>query len=383
MTLVAGIWVKSLTGSNSGAALVSVCVYAPSLLGPLAGLIADRVPLRTLLIVTNLSAGVFVLPLLAVRTSGDVWLIYLVMAGYGLSAVLIDPAESALFTVIFSDETRPRINGLRLTLQESGKLVAPLAGASLFAAFGGGLVAALDAATFLIAAIAVLRLRLPPMPTQSAPPPHWRRDVTAAAVHLQQTPELRRIVLLAAGAMALSGVLVAAPYGLVTALHRPPSFLGVLTAALGAGSIVAGLASGRLIARFGELTVVLIGLVNAGIGLLLSATGLTVPAVAGSFVLGFALPWIVVAAITASQRLTPQDMQGRMAAALTLALFAPLPATQAIGAGLITRLDYRTLYISAAALQLAIVILAIAANRFRPRRNEQQIHHVNLEKTPS
>ena len=36
MSLAAGIWVKSLTGSSSAAALVSECVYAPSLAGPLA-----------------------------------------------------------------------------------------------------------------------------------------------------------------------------------------------------------------------------------------------------------------------------------------------------------------------------------------------------------
>ncbi len=36
MSLAAGIWVKSLTGSSSEAAFVSVCVYAPSLAGPLA-----------------------------------------------------------------------------------------------------------------------------------------------------------------------------------------------------------------------------------------------------------------------------------------------------------------------------------------------------------
>jgi len=43
MTLVAAIWVKTLTGSSDAAATVGVCLYAPSLLGPLAGVLADRV----------------------------------------------------------------------------------------------------------------------------------------------------------------------------------------------------------------------------------------------------------------------------------------------------------------------------------------------------
>lgn len=57
------------------------------------------------------------------RHSGDAWLIYVVMAMYGLSTVLIDPTDSALFAALFFEQARPRMSGLRLTLQEGGKLV--------------------------------------------------------------------------------------------------------------------------------------------------------------------------------------------------------------------------------------------------------------------
>ena len=63
MSLAAGIWVKSLTGSSSEAALVSVCVYAPSLAGPLAGVVADRVRRRRFLMWLNLVSAALVLPL--------------------------------------------------------------------------------------------------------------------------------------------------------------------------------------------------------------------------------------------------------------------------------------------------------------------------------
>lgn len=46
ITLVAGIWVKALTGSSSVVVVVvvvvSVCVYAPSLLGPITGMVAAQ-----------------------------------------------------------------------------------------------------------------------------------------------------------------------------------------------------------------------------------------------------------------------------------------------------------------------------------------------------
>ena len=149
MSLVAGIWVKSLTGSSSQAGLVSVCIYAPTLIAPLAGLVADRAPRKPWLISINLIAGAAMLPLLAVRSSADVWIIFAAMAVYGIEATLIDPAEDALFAEMFTREFRRRITGWRLAIQESGRLAAPLLGAALFALIGGGAVATLDAATFV------------------------------------------------------------------------------------------------------------------------------------------------------------------------------------------------------------------------------------------
>jgi hypothetical protein len=145
MTLVAGIWVKSLTGSNSAAALVSVGIYAPSLLAPVAGVVADRVRRRRLVLASNLAMAAVMLTLLGVDRASRVWLIYAVMTCYGVALALIDPAENALFAIMLDDGARARLNGLRMSLQEGCKLVAPLAGAGLFLAIGGGWVAALDA----------------------------------------------------------------------------------------------------------------------------------------------------------------------------------------------------------------------------------------------
>src|ERR1700728_2505993 len=72
MSLAAAIWVKSLTGSSSEAAFVSVCVYAPSLAGPLAGVVADRVRRRRFLVWLNLASAALVLPPLAISGPGSI-----------------------------------------------------------------------------------------------------------------------------------------------------------------------------------------------------------------------------------------------------------------------------------------------------------------------
>ena len=79
MSLVAGIWVKSITGSSAQAGYGSVCIYAPSLAGPVGGMIADRVRRRRFVLALNLVSAVMVLPLLAV-SGRSVWIIFAVMA---------------------------------------------------------------------------------------------------------------------------------------------------------------------------------------------------------------------------------------------------------------------------------------------------------------
>lgn len=357
MILAAGIWVKSLTGSSSLAALVSVCIYAPSLLGPLAGLLADRVRRRRLLVTVNLITAGTLLLLLAVRSEGDIWLIFVVMTWYGAALALIDPAEQALFVVMLPTEERQRINGLRMSLQEGAKLVAPLAGAGLYSLLGGGTVAAVSSTTFLLAAVAISRLRITEPPSSPRAEP-WRREVAAGFRHVVQDRLLLVVTLSAATAISVSGVLVAAQFALVDALGRAPSFLGVITATLGAGSIAAGVVSSRLVRRCGEPRLLLLGLADSAVGYLLLATGALPAVLAGAFVLGFALPWVVIAVVNLGQRLTPSHLQGRVAAATVLLLFAPQPVAQLAGAAAITVVDYWALYLTSAGL--ALVNLAVA-----------------------
>src|SRR6202789_1174760 len=187
MSLVAGLWVQSLTGSSAAAGLVSACIYAPSLFGPAAGLLADRVSRRRLLLVLNLASAVIVLTLLVVRSAAEVWLIFAVMIWYGINLAASDPAENALFAEMLPLDLRQRLNGWRLGLQETGRLVGPLFGAALFALIGGGSVAAFDSATFVVAALAVAGLRL----REPAPRPratHWRAGLMAGLGHVRHPP---------------------------------------------------------------------------------------------------------------------------------------------------------------------------------------------------
>lgn len=355
MSLVAGIWVKTLTGSSAQAGLVSACIYAGTMGAPVAGLIADRFPRRRLLLSLNLVSAATILPLVLVDSRSHVWLLFVVMALYGIEATVMDPAEDALFAQMFSPEFRQRINGWRLTIQETGRLGAPLFGAGLFVLLGGGAVAALDAATFVFAALVITRVKVDDV-RPSIMPERLTAALLAGLRHILRTPAIRLVAVAATLVMALSGVGVAAQYSLVHGIGEHPAFLGVLSALLGAGSIVASLTASRIIGRHGERTLAVIGLLNFAVGNLLRANHWLPAALAGSLVLGFALPYVFLATLNVAQRATPNELQGRVSAALLFALFGPQALTQTIGSALIAHVTYIEIYAGSAAVSLAIAV---------------------------
>lgn len=366
MALVAGIWVKELTGSSAKAGLVSACIYAGTMGAPIAGLIADRVPRRRLLLALNLVSAATMLPLLLVRSGSTSWILFVVMALCGIELTLMGPAEDALFAQMFSTEFRQRINGWRLTIQEAGRLGAPLLGAGLFALLGGGAVAALDAATFVFAALVITRL----VTDDRAPSRHHDgalgESLLAGMRHVLATSTIRPVAIATTLVMALSGIGVAAQYSLVHGLGERPAFLGVLSALLGAGSIVASLTASHIIKRHGERTLALVGLVNFAAGNLLRANHWLPAALAGTAVLGFALPYVFLAALNVAQRATPNELQGRVSAALLFALFGPQALTQTIGSAMIANLTYVQIYTASAAVSLAIAGWLATTQSHRP-----------------
>jgi len=164
-------------------------------------------------------------------------------------------------------------------------------------------------------------------------------------------------------------VLVAAQYSLVQGAGEPPSFLGVLSAGLGAGSVAASLVSGRLLRFAGERWLAILGMANFALGNAMRAAGWLPLAIAGSVVLGFALPWLFLAVLNLAQRCTPPELQGRVSAAVTLAFFGPQAPLQALAALAIRYVTYRQLYLAGAAVAVAAVVVFTWAGRRRPARD--------------
>ncbi|MET7394012.1 MFS transporter [Dactylosporangium sp. NPDC005572] len=366
--LAMGVWVKSLTGSSAAAGLVFFFFTAPTLLAPVAGLLVDRVRKRPLLVVANLVSAAVVLLLLLVDGAEDVWIVYLVMSLHGLAYAVLGAAQSALLIQIVPTEQLADANGFLRTAQETLRLVGPLAGSGLFVLLGGHFVAVLDAVTFAVPVMCLLKLRLReprPKPWQH----HWSAEMLAGVRFVGRTAPLRHVVTATATALLVFGFTETTVFAVVgQGLHRQPAFVGVLVAVQGAGALLGGPTAAPLVRRLGERRVIGLGLATAAVGALLQ-TPPSLPFVLGGVGLfGVSLPWIVVGFTTLLQRVTPADLQGRVYAAASTMITVPQTISIAVGAGLVTALGYRIL------LATAAVVTALASGYLlRPSADRERV----------
>ncbi|MFF5312210.1 MFS transporter [Streptomyces massasporeus] len=353
--LASGVWVKDLTGSDGLAALCMLAMWLPTLAGPLLGSLADSGRRRPLLIGVNLLLGALLLALVRVDAPGDLWLLYAVLFVYGAAGVVHDAAESALVATAVEPSLLGDFNGLRTTATEGMKLLAPLAGAGLYAAHGGAGVALLDAATFVLAAglYAALRVR----EKKPAPPTGSRRRRTAEGVrHLWAHPALRPLVLAGGATMLCAGLNGAMVYAVVDGLGRSPAYTGVLYAVQGAGSVAVGLLSGPALRHLGARRVAASGIALLALAVALRAVPSDPVALVCSAAIGMGLPAVLIAALTSVQRETPGALLGRATATAHTLVFTPNVIGLAAGAALVELVDHRLVLVA-----LGVVLLATAA----------------------
>jgi MFS family permease len=283
------------------------------------------------------------------------WLLYLVTALYGLGGDIFGAARGAMLKAMIPDELLGEANGALQAIREGLRLVAPLAGAGIYAAFGGSVVALVDAVSFLASAATLVALRFSEPP--AAPNEHhFLREISMGLTHIAHTRALRELTIGVAAALLVAGFAETLLFAMASALHRSPAFIGVMGTFQGVGAILGGVTAARLMKKVGELRLAGIGLALFGIGdicWLVPRIEVVLPAMG---IAGLGIVWAIVAIATAYQRRSPAELQGRVAATANMLFSVPQTISIAAGAALITVIDYRVEIVA-----MCIVFLLSAA----------------------
>lgn len=353
--LVAGLWVKTLTGSDAAAGMTFLAYLAPGLLAPLFGLVVDRVRRRRLLIVINLvMAPVMCLALLA-HTKSDVWLIYTVLLLSGLGSSLHATAGSAMLPRIAGADGLGRANAKLRTLKEAARLCAPALGTALFAVQGAAFVVVMDAATYLVAALCVYLVRVEDPKPQHEPGEPVLRQMSAGVRFMWQCLPLRETALTLVGVLAVFGLIQPAVFALVAhGLHLPVTFVGVLSTCQAAGAVAGGIVTVKVVDRLGARRLLLCGLLLYLAGYAALLIPAPVGVIAGFIVIGGGVAPVVVGFYTQVQRLSPDAMLGRVSSVADSIISLPQTLFIALGSATIAAVGYRPM------LVFMVAVLAVS-----------------------
>jgi len=171
-------------------------------------------------------------------------------------------------------------------------------------------------------------------------------EALAGAKHIVHTIPLRQVVFATGAALFVVGFSETIIFAVIDqGLHRPPSFLGVLSSLQGIGAIAGGLTAARALRGIGDVRVAGFGMAGFAVGEL-SFVSSSLPLVAvGVVVAGFGVSWFIVGLMTAIQVRTPLRLQGRVSAAADVFISTPQTISIAVGAALIAVVDYRLLVV--------------------------------------
>lgn len=165
MQRVAQDWlVLTVLTENSGVAvgITTGLQFGPMLLlAPLAGLLADRLPKRRLLMATQASSGLWalILGLLVVTGTAELWHVYVLAGLLGASSAIDAPARQTFVSEMVDRDQLSNAVGLNSASFHSARMVGPALAGVLIATFGTGPVFLINAATFGATLLALSQMR--------------------------------------------------------------------------------------------------------------------------------------------------------------------------------------------------------------------------------
>ena len=163
-----GIWVYQHTGSITRFALISVSAMLPGIvILPIVGALVDRFNRRTVMMLSDVGAGLSSLILAALFFTGHlmIWEIYVLVSVGSLAGAFRMPSYMALLSQLVPTEQIGRASGVMQLGPASAQVLSPVLAASLLGKINFQGIIAIDFATFLFA---IATLSLIPVPTLSA-----------------------------------------------------------------------------------------------------------------------------------------------------------------------------------------------------------------------
>jgi MFS family permease len=273
MQRVAQDWLVLTALTNHSGTAVGITTglqFLPILvLGPYAGLVADRVSKRVLLLWTQTAMGLFALTLglLVVSNSVQLWQVYALALGLGVASAFDAPARQAFVSEVVDREDIRNAVALNAASFNTARLVGPGLAGLMIAVMGTGPLFLLNAASFAAVILSLLRMRVDEL-QPAVKTARRKRQILEGIQYVRQRPDLLMILVLAGliGTFGLNFQIInalmatqvfgkgSAEYGLFGSVLAVGTLTAALLAARRQGSLIRYVLGGAI--AFGLFTLI-------------------------------------------------------------------------------------------------------------------------------
>ncbi len=366
------ILINQLTGSTAALAGVTIALALPQLFfGLFAGVLVDRWDRRRIMIVSDILRGHLVLGLVTVRSSSDVWLLYVLAFAQASVGAFFNPAKTALIPILVKREALMAANSLSQTTQVIAGVIGTVLAGILIAATGSAWIAfSLDALSFFISALFIYIIHVQSKAERQA-------GHGASSVFQELNEGLHTIgsdrmligalVTFAVSMLGLGAVNVLFVPFLLNDLKINVALMGIVEAAqvvgMVLGSVLAAMLASRLqIRRVISIGVMCLGLTVVGAGL----AGNILTMLVLIFMTGLFMTPVHAADATLMQQRVPDEKRGRVGSAMNTVVVLASVISMA-GSGILgDTIGIRQVFWGAGTLALVAGILAMFLLREQP-----------------
>jgi len=359
-------WILKITESAVYLSLATFFAFLPQwILGPLIGVYVDRWNRKLIIALSDFFQAftTFIIILLFFFNAEIVWVIIIINSIRGLCQAFHWPATNAIIPIMVPKEHLSRLNGLNFFFTGIVNTIGPVIAATLLAILTIEQILWIDVITFLIAIAPLLIIKIPNVvkTTVDKVKKPFFKDLTEGIKVIRSIPGLLFLLYIATMINFFGQPFnTLMQYFVLFTHHGNALDLGFVLALIQGGMFV-----GAIIVTIKKnwkhkAIIIFLGLLIGDMGHLLlsfAPTGQFVIIGMGGFIFAFIVPFVNTMFLTILQSTIPPDKQGRVMSIVITIATAVSPIAMIISGPLAVIMGIVPLFVSAAAIDMIIVIL--------------------------
>lgn len=257
--------------------------------------------------------------------------LYAVVAVHGTLLVFFNLAEVAVMPRLVDRSQLPQAVGQNQAGHAAATIAGPALGTALYQHLGRSLPFVVDAASYLVSALAILRLRALPATPPTGLPPDLRAEMMVGLRWVWTQPLVRRMAVVTCLSNFVGAALPLLLIVVAKAQGADAADIGLVFSVVGLGGLLGALAGGWLARRFsfGSLIIGTLAVQAALLPVLLLQTGVVALALLAGLYM-FCAPIYNVVQLSRRLAMIPDALQGRVNSAYRFAANLLYPAGAAL-----------------------------------------------------